>query len=684
MGTPSPGTPLTGGASSSRRPPRKSTLTQQQKNQKRQRATQDQLITLEHEFNKNPTPTALTRERIAEQINMTERSVQIWFQNRRAKIKNIARKSIENGEDCESIPESMRRHLAMQAMESGKGSFFPGMLGPNGAGYSYGSGNMSLNTDQGTGKVVIQHFACRSLSIGSWRRVGQSQMDLIIFYSPEKACVTYYINNDSAGYKIEYPFAWIKNINLVQGEVTTAAEGASQRMGSLVVELIRPPKFYMDSSGSGGFYECGDFTEDQQASSMMVHHLGGPSKALSGQLAKLVSLEAFQNRHNLHDPSAFAPTSAPVTPFRPASQPNHMVHPHSAIQFQDTGLGLMGPPAPRGHKRQRSRSVPAAIDFSMFRSNPMPSFLIQHEQAAPTQPLTDHNLFAPIPQHHGNFPGGPMGPNLSIDTSAGYGMDFRQFGGPMSATTLNSPSEFGTPGFYNPGQTSDMMHPTNFGTPYSSSFLSVDQAAMIGTSNTPVSVMSHGDPVIADQSPPLNALGRNQSEDIFSTPGEQHLNEDALCLSSDMYAKSFGMPFHSPGLPDENFDFTSPAPANMKMNLPFRSQDQHYTSSPHPAHQQNLHQDSGIAFQSPTQMPHGDNGQSLYQTPEDNKSIMYQDNQMYHSPAQMHDSNQFTSPHDNAIYQSPSLQAGGHHHNADEIDLNSFVHYGGTIDPSSL
>jgi hypothetical protein len=65
-----------------RRPPRKSTLTQQQKNQKRQRATQDQLVTLETEFNKNPTPNAATRERIASEINMTERSVQIWFQNR--------------------------------------------------------------------------------------------------------------------------------------------------------------------------------------------------------------------------------------------------------------------------------------------------------------------------------------------------------------------------------------------------------------------------------------------------------------------------------------------------------------------------------------------------------------------------------------------------------------------------
>src|SRR5205823_6604257 len=82
--TPSPSaqasTPVQGSAP--RRPPRKSTLTQQQRNQKRQRATQDQLVTLEVEFNKNPTPTAATRERIAADINMTERSVQIWFQNR--------------------------------------------------------------------------------------------------------------------------------------------------------------------------------------------------------------------------------------------------------------------------------------------------------------------------------------------------------------------------------------------------------------------------------------------------------------------------------------------------------------------------------------------------------------------------------------------------------------------------
>lgn len=542
--------------SASRRPPRKSTLTQQQKNQKRQRATQDQLVTLEMEFNKNPTPTATVRERIAEDINMTERSVQIWFQNRRAKIKLLAKKSIETGEDCDAIPDSMRQYLAMQAMESGK-SLGGNFLGRSGL-MPYGSGSMMMGGDQGPqGKVVIHHLSCRSLSIGSWRRVGQNAMDLIIFYSPEKGCMTYYINNDQAGYKIEYPFAFIKNIFLENGDVETG------KMGGLVVELNRPPNFFMDSSGSGGFFQCGDFTEDQQASQIMVHHLGGHPKVLSGQLAKLVSLESFMARHSPFEQQLSV--SAPVSPtgHRPASQPNYNAHAHVGM-FQE-GWGVNMQPGPRGpgHKRQRSRSVPMAVDFSMF-NNPMPSFLIQHPGET-QQSQNSPNIFAPVPQQPNNL--GPLGPNLRIDTSSGYGMDFRQY--PMSATTATSPSEFASPGFYSQGPDTGALPASSYNnTPFSVPYLSpnpmVDPAgSMIQSSVSPLSFMSHGDPAIVDQSPPMSMMHRSTSADVYSMSHDHHSNmsDDGTGLN-EMYSKhSLNLPMH-PHSPA----FAEQSAADMDMN----------------------------------------------------------------------------------------------------------------------
>lgn len=370
-------------------------------------------------------------------------------------------------------------------------------------------------------------------------------MDLVIFYSPEKCCVTYYINNDSAGYKIEYPFSYIKNISLDNGDMTANAEGASQRPGGLVVELNRPPNFFMDSSGSGGFFQCGDFTEDQQASQVMVHHLGGHPKVLSGQLAKLVSLESFQNRHNMYDPNAMA-VSAPVSPInhRPASQPNHLVHPHMGM-FQDSHLAP-GPFPPRGHKRQRSRSVPIAVDFGMLR-NPMPPFMMPQE---PTPYIPNPEIFAPIPQ---NAPG-PLGPNLSIDTSAGYGMDYRQY--PMSATTAPSPSEYGTP-FFSSGPPNDSIPASNFGQHYNIPpymHTPMGPPRHIAATTSPMPTMGgHPDPIIANQSPPLSSFGRDTSSDVYPMSHENTMSDEALQMT-DMYAKqSLSLPFRSPLL-EENVD----------------------------------------------------------------------------------------------------------------------------------
>ncbi|KAI0599217.1 homeobox transcription factor [Biscogniauxia sp. FL1348] len=563
--SPSPSTP-NAQSNASRRPPRKSTLTQQQKNQKRQRATQDQLTTLEMEFNKNPTPTANVRERIAEEINMTERSVQIWFQNRRAKIKLLAKKSLETGEDIDSIPESMRAYLAMQAMESGKGLGGP-YMGRTGL-MPYGS--MMLGGEQGgQGKVLIHHLTCRSLSIGKWTRVGQNTMDLIIFYSPEKCTMTYYINNDQAGYKIEYHFNAIKNIYLEN------PEGDATKMGGIVIELNRPPNFFMDSSpSSNGFFQVGDFTEDQQATQCFVHHLGGNPKVLSGQLAKLVSLESFMNRHNPFDMSHTLSMSAPVSPtHRPSSQPSF---PQPMPMYQEAQWGLGPMPTgmrPPGHKRQRSRSVPTAVDFSLFQ-NPMPSFYIQHpseNQAHPHSPI-----YAPVPQQPNAL--NNVGPNLRIDTQAGYGMDLRQY--PLSAAT-SAPSEYSTPNYFSQAPENTPLPTPSFNTPYGGSFLS--PMPPIPQSGTPLSYGSpHGDPAIVEQSPPLAMMQRPASADLYPM-GDSAISDDGHGLN-EMYSKhTINIPMH-PHSPA----FVEPNQADLDMNqlVQFDAVDPSSMSPESMAHQQ--------------------------------------------------------------------------------------------------
>lgn len=423
---------------------------------------------------------------------------------------------------------------------------------------------------------MISHLACRSLTIGSWRRISQTALDLVVFYSPAKSMMTYYINAESSGFKIEYPFSIIKNITLDSG--ASNAEGASQ-MGGLIVELLQPPTFSMDP-GSGGWFSCRDFTEDQQASQVMVHHLGGHPKVLSGQLAKLVSLDSFRTRHQQTQS-----VSAPVSPLginRPASQPNHLVHPHSQM-FQQQDFN-MGPPAPRGHKRQRSRSVPVAVDFAQLRQ-PMQPFMMHHD--IPPHIIHHHHIFAPVPQSvpqtphtflppnadAGYFPPPPQQqqpppPGLTIDTShaQGFNMEFnKQI--PMSATTANSSSEF-EPNFYTAGPQSDTFSATHLNTPYQSTFLSpmVDPST-VGThpaspfhSASPLSTMSHhGDPVIANQSPPLGGYDGANANDVFTlAPNEEGYNEDSFNFN-EMYSKQpFQLPFRSPlETPQEEFDFQS-------------------------------------------------------------------------------------------------------------------------------
>ncbi|CAE6446478.1 unnamed protein product [Rhizoctonia solani] len=58
----------------------------------RRRTSRAQLGVLEREFDTDPKPNADKRRSLAAQLNMTPRAIQVWFQNRRAKIKAIKNK----------------------------------------------------------------------------------------------------------------------------------------------------------------------------------------------------------------------------------------------------------------------------------------------------------------------------------------------------------------------------------------------------------------------------------------------------------------------------------------------------------------------------------------------------------------------------------------------------------------
>jgi hypothetical protein len=150
-------------------------------------------------------------------------------------------------------------------------------------------------------------------------------------------------------------------------------------------------------------------------------------------------------------------------------------------------------------------------------------------------------------------------------------MDFKAY--PASGTTANSPSEFGTPAFFTNGPPTEAVSAASFNPSYSMpSYMSPmpgDPGAGIPhPSVSPMSVGAHpnhapqqqhhhADPVIANQSPPLSTLGRNDTADFYPLSHDHTgaVSDDGLSLN-DMYSKQvMSLPFRNPlGPPEDGSD----------------------------------------------------------------------------------------------------------------------------------
>ncbi|KAK2590484.1 hypothetical protein QQS21_011833 [Conoideocrella luteorostrata] len=434
---------------------------QPQKRQKRRRVTPDQLTILEEEFCKNAKPTAANRERIADEVNMTKQSVQIWFQNRRAKVKWWAKKNLETCADFNSIPEYVKAYMALEATETGNGLVcdYPGRAGLIPVSHN----SVLFGGNQAEGTVLTHHLTCRSLRIGKWIRVRQHSIDLSVSYSPQECTMTYYINNEQARYKVEYPFWHIKNIWLEN------RDSDPNTMGGIVIELNRAPFFFTDlSSETGSFYEVGDFTEDLQATQCNLHRIEGNPTVLANQLAELVSLDSFINRHILQhyatavagDPHTLS-LSAPVSAITQLGSQHNDPQPRVNMLQGHWGVGQTHSSwhQPHGHRRQRSRSVPDTVDLTTSRNQ---STLLSYDQPqGEMKPHHNENKYAPVPQQSND-----LRRNLRIDTDAGFGLDMSQYPVLATATPLSDFSFSPTGTYQSQGPEGEPLSAASFGTPY--------------------------------------------------------------------------------------------------------------------------------------------------------------------------------------------------------------------------
>ncbi|KAJ3175517.1 hypothetical protein HDU87_006180 [Geranomyces variabilis] len=88
-------------------------LQQQCEKRSRRRTTAAQLAILEPAFARDSHPKKQRRAQLAEESGLSERSVQIWFQNKRAKVRHV-------GNDAPAAAEAVDRPLAMPSRKRGR------------------------------------------------------------------------------------------------------------------------------------------------------------------------------------------------------------------------------------------------------------------------------------------------------------------------------------------------------------------------------------------------------------------------------------------------------------------------------------------------------------------------------------------------------------------------------------
>ncbi|KAJ9069724.1 hypothetical protein DSO57_1015615 [Entomophthora muscae] len=226
--------------------------------QRRARATRAQLEILEAAFAINSHPNLKVREELGTKLGMTERSVQIWFQNKRAKTK-----------------ASLRKRALFLREEALKRRYF--------------KSHPTVNT-----------FTCDALTIGTWQRIHTPSTPLICGFNVATSSMSWTLGHLSSNFNISFSFDNIQSIQF---------NPIDQANAKISFYLKSSPLFAV--SNYDAWIPCPSFIPTDQGSS--THTLLGNAADLRMQLFTLLQHCPLLTMRTTINPSPANPYSSPLS-----------------------------------------------------------------------------------------------------------------------------------------------------------------------------------------------------------------------------------------------------------------------------------------------------------------------------------------------------------------------------------
>ncbi|EIE87766.1 hypothetical protein G6F46_006990 [Rhizopus delemar] len=267
-----------------------------------------QVAVLQESFVVNALPDATIRAQLAQELGVTERTVQIWFQNRRAKARKsstlepnvrtgwidvpvAAVKPKQKEPDHQPFQATFRTlvtpecyeessHIKKRPRSNSKPEKFvttQSTTPPPKRAMSEGVSRITCTQEEPFISIPVT-----MLRIGTWARfaslISENQYDLVCFGDSHQ--LNWQIQDGGHHFRIHVDYHQVKQIRLSHAQLD---------LGQLEIE-VADSLFSMKRIGTDpDWIQCGDFTENRQASVDTVHVLQGDHNQLRHCLLELIA-----------------------------------------------------------------------------------------------------------------------------------------------------------------------------------------------------------------------------------------------------------------------------------------------------------------------------------------------------------------------------------------------------------